>query len=88
MGYVVDLTLILQAVFRASLEEGKITTDRVNDIIYEFVCSGKKDSIHNAITAFLGDQHLPAKGDMVNKIRSLIEENEVPDSLLRCQSID
>ena len=88
MGYVVDLTLILQVVFRASLEEGKITTDRVNDIIYEFVCSGKKDSIHNAITAFLGDQHLPAKGDMVNKNRSLIEENEVRDSLLRCQSID
>ena len=85
MGYVVDLILILQAVFRVSLEdqfEGKVTADRVNDIIYEFVCSGKKDSIHNAIAAFVGDQRLPAKGEMTNKIRSLIEENEVRSSLL------
>jgi hypothetical protein len=85
MGYVADLTLILQAVFRVSLEdrfEGRITTDRINDIIYEFVCSGKKDSIHTAITSFVGDQHLPPKGEMANKIRLLIEENEVRNSLL------
>ena len=77
MGYVVDLTLVLQAVFQVSLQdrtEGKVTADSVNEIIYEFHFSEKKKRIHNAIRAF---QPSFTKGDVVEKIESLIKDNEV-----------
>ena len=80
MGYVVDLTLILQAVFQASFQnrlEMKVTPSRVSEIIYEFVCSKKKDVVHNAIATYIGDQHMPTSNDIVDKIESLIKENEV-----------
>ena len=77
MGYVVDLTLILQAAFLVSLQdhsEGKVTVDRVNEIIYEFYFSEKKKRVHNAIWDF---QPSFSKGDVVDKIESLLKENEV-----------
>ena len=74
MGYVVDLTLILQAVF-VSLENGhEITSDRVNDIIYGFHSSEKKRRIHKDIWAF--DRSL-LKDNVADKIESLIKDNEV-----------
>ncbi len=85
MGYVVDLTLILQAAFRVSLQdrlEGKVTQDRVNEIIYEFHCSDKKKRIHDAIRSFVVAQHPFAKDSVVNKIESLIKDNEVCSSNL------
>ncbi|KAF8351818.1 kinase-like domain-containing protein [Amanita rubescens] len=80
MGYVVDLTLILQAVFQVSLQdrlEGKVTQDRVNEIIYEFHCSDKKKRIHDAIRSFVVAQHPFAKDNVVNRIESLIKDNEM-----------
>ncbi|KAF8685409.1 hypothetical protein AX14_003999, partial [Amanita brunnescens Koide BX004] len=80
MGYVVDLTLILQAVFQVSLQdrtEGKVTLDRVTEIIYEFHLSEKKKRIHDAI---VGAQHLVARDSMVEQIKSLIKENEMTSS--------
>ena len=80
MGYVVDLTLILQAVFQVSFQNQlgmKVTPSRVNEIIYEFVCSKKKDALHDAIATFVGDQRMPTCNDIVAKIESLIKENEV-----------
>lgn len=80
MGYVVDLTLIIQAVFQVSLQdqvEGKVTQDRVNAIIYEFHCSEKKRRIHNAIWEFVGAKHPFAKDSVMEKIESLLQENEV-----------
>ena len=79
MGYVVDLTIILQAVFQVSFQnqsEMKVTPSRVSEIVYEFVCSKKKD-VHNAIATFVGDKHIPTSNDTVDKIESLIKENEV-----------
>ncbi|KAF8351815.1 hypothetical protein F5887DRAFT_932499 [Amanita rubescens] len=77
MGYVVDIILILQAVFQISLEDrGKMTPDDVNGIIYEFICSERKESIHNAIIAFVGDHDLPKSDMMMDKIESLIKETE------------
>ena len=76
MGYVVDLTLILQAVFQVSLQdrsEGEVTKDCVTEIIYEFHLSQKKKGIHDAI---VGAQHLVAKDSMVDQIKLLIKENE------------
>jgi hypothetical protein len=80
MGYVVELTLIVQAVFQVSLQdrlEGIETEDQVNAIIYEFYCSEKKKRIHDAIWEFVGTKHLFAKDSIIEKIESLIEENEV-----------
>ena len=67
MGYTVDFTLILQAVFQVSLEN-EITPDRVNDIIYEFHSSDKKRRIHEAIWAF--NLSLSLKNNVADKIES------------------
>ena len=80
MGYVVDLTLILQAVFQVSLQdhiEGKVTMDSVDEIVYEFHCSEKKRNIHDAIRKCIGTQDFFARSNVVNVIASLIVENEV-----------
>ncbi len=80
MGYVVDLTLILQAVFRVSIAEGlekNEIQERLNEIIYEFHLSERKKSIHDAIWSFVRVQHPFAKDNVVDKIESLIKENEV-----------
>ena len=89
MAYIVDLVLILQAVSQISPEDqfqGNETQDRINEIIYEFVCSGKKQSIHDAIIAFVedqqGEQQSLASDDLENKIESLIKKNEVGSPLL------
>ena len=78
MGYVVDLTLILQAMFKVSLQdqyEGRVTVDHVDEILYEFHCSEKKRIIHQEIRAFA--QGSFAKDKVVEKIQSLLEANQV-----------
>ena len=78
MGYVVYLTLILQAVFLVSLQdhsEGKVSLDRVKEVIYEFYFSEKKKRIHNAIRDF--QPSFTKKSDVVDKIESLLMENQV-----------
>ena len=85
MGYVVDLTLILQAIFQVSLQdplEGKVAEDRIDEIIYEFHCSDKKKRIHDTIRSFVGIQHPFAKESVVEKIELLIKDNEVCSSNL------
>lgn len=80
MGYIIDLILILQAVFCVSIQgpsERKVTRDNVNEIIYEFHLSERKKAIHNAIRAFVGSRHPFAKVNVVDKIESLIKENVV-----------
>jgi hypothetical protein len=81
MAYVVGLTLIQQVVFQVSLQdrtEGKVTQERVTEIIYEFHLSEKKKRIHDTI---IGLQHVVAKDSMVEQIASLIKGNEVQSLL-------
>jgi hypothetical protein len=81
MGYVVDLTLILQAMFQVSLQdqfEGQVTLEHVDEIIYEFHCSERKKKIHDAICAFA--QHTVGKDNVVEKIQSLLNEHQVRSS--------
>ena len=81
MGYIVDITLILHAISQVSYQnriEGKVTEDRVSEIIYEFHLSEKKKRIHDAI---IGLQHVVAKDSMVEQIASLIKGNEVQSLL-------
>ncbi|KAF8326439.1 hypothetical protein F5887DRAFT_225940 [Amanita rubescens] len=76
MGYVVDLTLILQAMFQVSLQdqyEGTVTVHHVDEILYEFHSSEKKKNIHHAIRTFA--QHSRAEDDVVEKIQLLLKEN-------------
>jgi hypothetical protein len=76
----VDLTLILQAVFQVSLQDGpekKVTPDRVNEIIYEYHSSEKKKCIHDAIWEFTRTHSPTMKDDVADLIESLINENQV-----------
>ena len=76
MGFVVDIILILQAA--SSFEDKrKVTPEDVNGIIYEFICSERKEVVHKAIIAFVGDHDLPRSDMMADKIESLIKETEV-----------
>lgn len=77
MGYVVDLTLIMQAVFQASLEhqEGIVAQQRVEQIADRFNKSEKKNSIHTEIKSFASHQNPFAKNTAVHKIEALIEQN-------------
>lgn len=82
-----DLTLILQAVFQVSLQdrtEGKVTEDRVTEIIYEFHFSEKKKRIHDAIVSA---QHLVANDSVVEQIKSLVKANDVRSFLSRHELI-
>ncbi len=84
MGYVVDLTLILQAMFQVSLQdqyEGRVTVDHVNEILYEFHSSEKKKIIHHAIRTFA--QHSFAKDNVAEKIQLLLKENQVREGSSR-----
>ena len=89
MGYVVDIILILQAAFQFSYEDRRIlvTEGDVNGIIYEFICSERKESIHKAITAFVANQDLPKRDKMMDKIESLLKEPEVRNSFLSIDSL-
>lgn len=80
MGYIVDLTLILQAVFLVShllLNECQRIPDCVHGIIHDFHSSQQKLRIHAAIRSFVGDHEGFAKDTVMDKIASLIKENEV-----------
>lgn len=78
MGYVVDLTLILQCIFDASLEdqlEGMVTKDSVIESIGEFNRSDKK-RIHDAIRKFVEARYPFTKGDLEKEIASLVQREK------------
>ncbi|KAF8351810.1 kinase-like domain-containing protein [Amanita rubescens] len=80
MRYLVDLILILQAVFQIFLRfKGKVTPDSVNEIVYEFVCSERMEMVHNTITAIVRDQPSPASNTMMSKVNALLKENEITE---------
>lgn len=86
MGYVVDLTLILEAAFQVSHEElgQEAFRERLDEIIREFHLSERKKTIHTAIWAFVGAQR-PFSKAMVDKIELLIKDNEVWKLILLCE---
>jgi len=72
MEYIVDLTLILEAIFQVSLLdqlEGKVTEDRV---VYGFYCSDEKQRIFTMQSWYsLGPWQDPfAEDNAVNEIES------------------
>jgi hypothetical protein len=77
MGYVVDLTLIMKDVFQESLKhkDGKVTKERVEEIIDVFDKSQKKISVHAEIQAFSLTMNLFAKDAAVDQIEALINDS-------------
>jgi hypothetical protein len=77
MGYVVDLTLIMRAVFQASRknEDGIVQRERVEEIIDEYDKSGTKRDIHDSIRGFVQDQFPFPKLSVVEKIESLVNQD-------------
>lgn len=85
MRYVVDLTIILQAVFQLSLQdqsEGHVPLgEHVNMVLYLFLLE-KKTIIHNSIREFVETQRQFVKDIVVDKMNTLIKANEVRSSCL------
>lgn len=82
MGYVVDLTLILQCIFNVSLEdrlEGVVTKDSVIESIGEFN-SDKKRIVHDAIRHFVEALYPFTNGDLEKEIASLIQREKCDGS--------
>lgn len=78
MGYIVDLTIILQRVFRISVEDenGIIDTQRIKDIVEVFDKSQAKKNIHADIRAFVHDLRNPLSKELViQRIETLIYSN-------------
>ncbi|KAM6495248.1 hypothetical protein JOM56_009871 [Amanita muscaria] len=77
MGYVVDLTIIMQAIFRASLKDkdGSVEKEQVKEIVDKFDRSDTKRDIHESIRAFVQDQNLLLKGDVVERLETLIHSH-------------
>src|SRR5260370_40310215 len=78
MGYVVDLTLIMQAVFQASLgdQDGIVTQERAKEMVGKFDKSEKKADIHAAIRSFASAQNPFTKDAAMDRIEDLIEKNK------------
>ena len=77
MGYVVDLTLILQRIFHVSLRdqlEGMVRQDNIIDIIHEF--NNFKKRIHDAIRLFFKIQYPITMGDLEKEIASLVQKEK------------
>ena len=77
MGYVVDLTLIMRAVFRASCEneDGIIQKNRVEEIIEKYDKSRAKQGVHDSIRGFVQDHYPFLKSTAVEKIESLVNQD-------------
>jgi len=76
IGYVVDLTIIMQAIFRASLphKEGEVDQEHIKEIVDKYDRSETKKDVHDAIRSFVHEQNLLAREGVVDKIEELINQ--------------
>ena len=79
MGYIVDLTVLLDAIF--STPSGDISPDNVQLVIDKHVSSGNKDKIPRDIQRFVIEAFrfsVPQKDLILERIIDLIQEFCVP----------
>ncbi|KIL61356.1 hypothetical protein M378DRAFT_180096 [Amanita muscaria Koide BX008] len=79
MGYIVDLTIIMQTLFKipAQDRDGNIETTRVEEILDNFAASPIKDTVHDEIRVFVdGLRSRFEKDAIIEKIDSLIYSNK------------
>jgi len=79
MGYIVDLIIILDVIFKTSSDKdnASLTTEDVKSAMNKHVDSGRRDRTHQDIHAFVAQtvasQITEGEGDLVmNKITGLI----------------
>ena len=81
MGYIVDLTAILDDIFRTA--SGNVTGNNVQSAIDRHVNSGRRDRIHRDIQSFVTETFairfiVPQKDLVLEKIIDLIRQYCVP----------
>ena len=81
MGYIVDLTVILDALF--STNSRNITPESVQLVVNRHVSSGKKDKIHRNIQRFVTETYavrfsVSQKDMVLEKIIDLIQAFCIP----------
>ncbi|KAI0285606.1 hypothetical protein BC826DRAFT_1051403 [Russula brevipes] len=84
MGYIVDLTVILDGVFRVAANN--VRADDVRSVLDRHVKSGRRDRIHRDIRSFVPEAvairfAVPQKDLVLEKIIDLIRQYCVPPSL-------
>ncbi len=75
MGYIVDLTVILDIIFRTT--SGSVTGSAVLEVMDNHVRSGSRNSIHRDIRSFIAETYsirfaIPDKDLVLEKLISLI----------------
>ena len=81
MGYIVDLTVILDMIFRTT--GGNVTENAALKVMETHVRSGRKDSIHRDIRSFVTETFsirfsVPQKDMVLEKIIGLIGKYRCP----------
>jgi hypothetical protein len=81
MGYIVDLTVILDDVFRTA--SGNVTGNDVRSAVDRHVNSGRRDRIHRDIQSFVTETFairftVPQRDLVLEKIIDLIRQYCVP----------
>ena len=81
MGYIVDLTVILDDIFRTA--SGNVTTNDVQSAVDRHVNSGRRDRIHRDIQSFVTETFairftVPQRDLVLEKIIDLIRQYCVP----------
>ena len=82
MAYVVDLIVIMRAVFQDSCEneDGIIQSQRVEEIIDNYHKSATKKKIHDSIRGFVEHQFPCWRSTVVEKIESMIEQGRTENA--------
>ncbi len=81
MGYIVDLTVILDDIFRTA--SGNVTANDVQSAVDRHVNSGRRDRIHRDIQSFVTETFairftVPQRDLVLEKIIDLIRQYCVP----------
>ena len=83
MGYIVNLTVILDDIFRTT--SGSVTGNAAQEVVDAHVRSGRRDNIHRDIRSFVAETFsiriaTPDKDLVLENIINLIRRYSVPPS--------
>ena len=84
MGYIVDLTVILDDMFRIAL--GNVSASDVQSVTDRHIRSGRRDRIHRDISSFVTETFairftVPQRDLVLEKIIDLIRQYTAPPSI-------
>ena len=84
VGYVVDLTVIMDGIFRVAA--GDMSPKHVLQIVDRHARSGRRDAIHRDVRSFIAEAFairfsVPGKDLVLERIIDLIKQHCVPTSV-------